>query len=214
MFPWKVGTAGRTHPHRHRKGPTVTTTTTKAKASARTINGIDTAALQNLVDRVKADPAQGIARFGVSSAWKGGTRTDTRVESWWLGGRRFTKDFTISVDEPGALLGKDDFANPQEYLMASVNACIMATYVAACSVNGIRLDRLELETTGELDLRGFLAIDASVPPGYEHLDVTVHIRGDGTPEQFRQIHEFVKRTSPNFYNLARPVRVEMKLETR
>jgi uncharacterized OsmC-like protein len=187
------------------------TTTTKPTSAARTINGIDTAALERLVDAVKAEPARGIARFNVTSTWKGGTRTDTRVESWSLGGRTLPKDFTIPVDEPLELLGKNAYANPQEYLMASVNACIMATYVAACSVNGIRLDRLELETAGALDLRGFLAIDASVPPGYEHIDVTVRIRGDGTPEQFRQVHEFVQRTSPNFYNLAKPVRVNMAL---
>ena len=89
--------------------------------------------------------------------------------------------------------------------MAAMNACIMATWVAACSVNGIRLERLELETRGELDLRGFLAIDGHVKPGYDHVDFTVRIKGDGTPEQFEQIETFVRKTSPNFYNLANAI---------
>ena len=43
------------------------------------VNGIDTDALQQLMEEVKQDPARGIARFRVTSAWKGGTRTDARV---------------------------------------------------------------------------------------------------------------------------------------
>ncbi len=175
------------------------------------LNGIDTGALQQLVDQIKADPAKGIAKFRVTSSWKGGTRTDTRVENWELGGRTLPKDFTISIDEPPELLGSNEYANPQEYLMAAMNACIMATYVAACSVNGIELERLEVETRGELDLRGFLALDSSVKPGYDQVDFTARIKGDGTPEQFQQIHEFVQKTSPNFYNIANAVRLNPEL---
>ncbi len=169
------------------------------------INGIDTGALEQLVEEIKADHAKGIARFRVRSAWKGGTRTDTRVEEWELGGEKLPKDFTISIDEPAQLLGSNEYANPQEYLMAAMNACIMATYVAACSVNGIELESLELETEGELDLRGFLAIDANVKPGYDNVDFTVRIKGNGTPEQFEDIHQFVQKTSPNFYNMANAI---------
>lgn len=184
---------------------------TSTKTAIAKLNGIDTGALQDLVDQVKADPAKGIARFTVSSAWKGGARTDTRVDFWELGGQKLAKDFTISIDEPPQLLGSNQFANPQEYLMAAMNACIMATYVAACSVNGIELESLELETTGRLDLRGFLAIDAKVKPGYESIDFTVRIKGDGTPQQFQQIHEFVQKTSPNFYNMANAIKLNPTL---
>ncbi len=179
--------------------------------TVRKINGIDTAALQKLVDEIKADPRRGIARFSVTSAWKGGTRSDTRVEGWELGGRRLPKSFTISVDEPTQLLGSNRHANPQEYLLAAMNSCLLATYVAACAVNGITLESLELEAGGELDLRGFLAIDSAVKPGYDKIDVTVRIKGDGTPEQFQQIHRFVLKTSPNFYNIAHAISLEPTL---
>jgi uncharacterized OsmC-like protein len=175
------------------------------KTTTTPINGIDTGALQGLMDQVQADHSTGIARFSVTSTWVGGTRTDTRVQGWELGGRKLPKDFTISIDEPHELLGTNEHANPQEYLMAAMNACIMATYVAACSVNGIELEHLEIETQGELDLRGFLALSASVKPGYDRIDFTVRIKGNGTSEQFQQIHDFVQRTSPNFYNLANAV---------
>ena len=83
-------------------------------------------------------------------------------------------------------------------------------YVAQCALRGIVLERLEIETHGDIDLRGFLGIDQSVPAGYETLSYTVRIKGDGTPEQFEEIHAAVMATSPNFYNIAN--RIELKPE--
>ena len=78
-------------------------------------------------------------------------------------------------------------------------------YVAQCAVRGIALESLEIETEGDIDLRGFLGLDPAVPPGYETLRYTVRIKGSGTKEEFAEIHEAVMATSPNFYNISRPI---------
>ena len=96
--------------------------------------------------------------------------------------------------------------------MTALNACIMVGYVAGASVKGIALEKVEIETAGELDLRGFLGIDAGVRPGYEAIRYTVRLKGNGTPEQFREIHETVMKTSPNYFNVSRPVRIDATLE--
>jgi hypothetical protein len=88
---------------------------------------------------------------------------------------------------------------------------MMVGYVAQCAVRGITLKSLAIETEGEIDLRGFLGIDPTVPPGYESLRYKVRIKGNGTKEQFAQIHETVMATSPNFYNLSRPVTLKPTL---
>jgi hypothetical protein len=88
----------------------------------------------------------------------------------------------------------------------------MVGYVVGAATRGIRLARLEIEAEGELDLRGFLGLDGGVKPGYDKLRYTVRIKGDGTPAQFREIHETVMRTSPNYLNLAEPVPIEARLE--
>ncbi|MEZ6244269.1 MAG: OsmC family protein [Phycisphaerales bacterium] len=175
------------------------------------INGIDTQALTDLVERIKADPKQGMTRFAVTTTWKGGARSDSRVKGWSLGGVHKPKDFTLCVDEPRELLGTNQFANPQEYLFAAVNSCLMATFVAAASVNAIELRSLSIETEGDIDLRGFLAIDARVVPGYESVRCTFHVDADATDKQLADILEFVRKTSPNYYNLAKPVRIDAKL---
>ncbi len=95
--------------------------------------------------------------------------------------------------------------------MAALNACMAVGYVAGCAMRGIELTALEIETEGALDLRGFLGVDPAVNPGYDEVRYTVRIRGDGTPEQFREIHETVMKTSPNFANFARPIRLRPTL---
>lgn len=73
------------------------------------------------------------------------------------------------------------------------------------------LTKLEIETTGELDLRGFLNIDPRVKAGYDRLRYTVRINGNGTQEQFENIHQSVIRHSPNRFNLTMPVQLEASL---
>ena len=175
-------------------------------------NGIDLQALADVVREVEADPSKGMVGFRVTSAWMGQTKSRATVDSYTLAGQEVPRHFTIDVDEPLELLGTDTAPNPQEMLMAALNACVMVGYVAGAAVNGITLSKLEIETQGQLDLRGFLGLDPNVKPGYDALQYVVRIKGDGSPEQFQEIHETVMKTSPNYFNLSRPVSIEATLE--
>jgi uncharacterized OsmC-like protein len=175
------------------------------------VNGIDVDALRRTVAAVTADPAQGSTRWSVATRWKGGTRSDTRVTGYEIGGKRVAKDFTIRADEPLELCGTNQHANPQELLLAALNACMTVGYAAACAVEGIELKELAIETSGDIDLRGFLGVDPAVKPGYDELVVTVRIKADATPEQLERVHDAVCRTSPNRFNLTQPVRMRSRL---
>jgi uncharacterized OsmC-like protein len=169
------------------------------------VNGISVDDLLALIAGVRRNATRGKTNWRVTTIWQGQTRSRSEVESFEIGGERVPRRFSIDIDEPFELGGTDRFANPQEHLLAALNACMTVGYVAQCAVRGITLERLEIETDGEIDLRGFLGLDPSVPPGYESLRYTVRIKGSGTREQFAEIHEAVMATSPNFHNVARPV---------
>ena len=141
----------------------------------------------------------------------GQTRSRAQVEGFGIGGEQVPRRFSIDIDEPRELGGTNQFANPQEHLLAALNACMMVGYVAQCAVHGITLESLKIETDGEIDLRGFLGIDPAVPAGYESLSYTVRIKGNGTKEEFAKIHEAVMATSPNFYSVSRPVALKPTL---
>jgi uncharacterized OsmC-like protein len=175
------------------------------------INGIDTEGVKALISHVAKDPANATTRWHVSTSWKEGTRSDTKVSSFGFGKAHIKKDFTIPIDEPTELGGTNQFANPQEYLLAAMNGCMMVGYVVGCSMEGIELDELRIETEGNIDLRGFLGLDPNVKPGYDEISYTVHIKGSGTPEQFRKVHETVCATSPNRFNIANAIKLNSKM---
>jgi uncharacterized OsmC-like protein len=175
------------------------------------VNGINTDALRGAIDAITQDPAKGQTHWEVTSHWRGGTRSDAQVSSYSIGGQRVAKDFTIKADEPLELCGKNEFANPQEILLAALNACMIVGYTALCALEGIELEELRIETEGDIDLRGFLGIAPEVVPGYEQLRYTVHIKGDATPEQFDKIHRTVMATSPNYFNVRNPIPLKSRL---
>lgn len=181
-------------------------------ATRNVVNGLDLDALGAMVEEIRKDPKKALARFSVTTRWMGRTATRSKVTGYEIGGNRIAREFEIAADEPEELLGENSSPKPQELLMAAVNACMSVGYVAGAALRGIRLEKLEIETTGELDLRGFLGLDDSVPPGYDEITYTVRIAGNGTPEQFEEIHRTVMQTSPNYFNLARPIRMNGRLK--
>lgn len=175
------------------------------------VNGIDVQYLRDSIEAMSQDPSLAITQWNVTTRWKGGTRSDTHVQNYTIGGRLVEKDFRIRIDEPLELAGTNQFANPQEYLMAALNACMMVGYAALCAMEGITLEEARIETEGEIDLRGFLGIDPNVAPGYEQMNYRVYLKGDGTPEQFARVHEMVKMTSPNRHNIATAIMLNSEL---
>lgn len=169
------------------------------------VNGINVDDLFALIDDVKREPAKGKTNWHVTTTWQGRAHSRAEIESYEIGGVKVPRQFSIDIDEPRELGGSNSFANPQDHLIAALNACMTVGYVAQCAVRGITLERLVIETDGEIDLRGFLGIDPAVPQGYENLSYTVRIKGNGTKEQFADVHKAVMATSPNFYNLSQPV---------
>jgi uncharacterized OsmC-like protein len=144
------------------------------------VNGINVDDLSALIEGVRRDAAKGKTQWRVTTAWQGQTRSRSQVDGFKIGGEQVPRRFSIDVDEPCELGGSNRFANPQEYLLASLNACMMVGYVAQCALRGIMLEKLEIETHGDIDLRGFLGIDPAVPPGYDSLSYVVRIKGSGT----------------------------------
>ena len=175
------------------------------------LNGIDTEALKQVMGQISKDPPLGKVKFQVTTTWKGTTKSETVVQGYEIGGQRVKRVHTFVIDEPTELLGEDTAANPQEYLMGAMNACILNTYVIAAAMKGIRLEKVEMETEGELDLRGFLGLDNNVIPGYKELKYKVRLKGNGTRAQYEEVHRTVVATSPNYYNMSHAIKLNAEL---
>jgi len=175
------------------------------------VNGLDLPALGEVVEAIEKDASQAAVGFAVTTRWTGQTRSETVVDHFTMGGERISRTHKIVADEPCQLLGQDSAPNPQELLMAAFNACITVGYVAGAALKGINLESLEIRTAGELDLRGFLGLSDTVAAGYEAIDYEVRIKGDGSAADFEEIHQNVIKTSPNYFNVSRPIKLNAKL---
>jgi organic hydroperoxide reductase OsmC/OhrA len=104
----------------------------------------------------RADPAAAQAVFASHSQLKEGFHSVATLG-----------DHKVTVDEPASLGGTNKGPNPVELVLAALGTCQEITYRAYATALGIPLDGVRVELTGDLDLRGFFAVDDSVRPGYQ-----------------------------------------------
>ena len=119
---------------------------------ANVVNGINVDDLLALRASIEQDPSKGITNWRVTTTWQGQTRSRAEVSGFGIGGEEVPRRFSFDVDEPYELGGSNAFANPQEYLLAALNACMTVGYVAQCAIRGITLEHLEIEK-GDRDQR-------------------------------------------------------------
>lgn len=110
----------------------------------------------------------------------------------------------IAIDEPPALGDEDSAINPVECALAALLSCQVVTYRAKL---GIPLDHVLVETEGDLDVRGFFGLDEAVRPGFGEVRLTVHLRGDASPEEYARLQEAVDAYCPvlDLFRHATPV---------
>jgi len=183
-----------------------------SQGGGRKVNGVDTQQLFDTINAIKADPAKGSCKFFATTRWKQGTVSDCTISHYELGGQDIPQNYTLTVDEPAALLGANSAPNPQMVLFAALNSCVLNTFIINAAVRGLRIESLEFETQGELDLRGFLGIDDSVNPGYDELHIICRVKGQGSREELQKCLDAGTRYSPNFQSLTRKVSVKYSLE--
>lgn len=175
------------------------------------MNGIPVDDVRGLIDTVSRRPAAARTRWRVANTWRGRLRSSGQADVVEIGGRTARRSLAIEVDAPLELGGTDNFASPQEHLLAALNACMTARFTALCALQGVEIYRLEIATEGELDLRGALGVDPAAPRGFGGLATTVTVRGPAPAEDYRRIFDEVLATSSTLFSLTQPVAVASEL---
>jgi len=160
---------------------------------------------------IEEDESNGKVEFRVDTNWQGSSKSRSVIRSYVLGGEEIPRQFEISMDAPQELFGTGDAPNPQEILLSAINACMISGYAAFASMLRIKLEKIEIKSVGEINLRGFLGLDLTTKPGYENIKYSVDIKGSGTHEQFEMIHDAVMTMSPNLYNMEKSIRLSAEL---
>jgi uncharacterized OsmC-like protein len=181
---------------------------TNEATMTRSINGIDLEALMGTVNAIKSDPELGACRFRASNTWMGGSHNRSCVTDFY-GARQEMEHkqvFRMDADEPAILAGNDEGANPVEHLLHALASCLTTSMVAHAAVRGIRIEELESQLEGDIDLRGFLGLAEEVPKGYTCIRANFRVKA--RPEDLSRIKELAMY-SPVFNTIANGSRVEV-----
>ena len=180
-----------------------------------TINGVNVDQLVSTVEAIKENPGLSDFRFRAETEWIEGGHSQTRIQGFYGAGAEDTsraEPFYLEGDEPPVLLGTNAGPNAVEAVLHALASCLAVGFIYNAAAQGIRVDALDFELEGELDLHGFLGLSDEVRPGYKGIELTYRVESDAPREKVVELCEYVQRTSPVLDILRNPVPVSVKLE--
>ena len=169
-------------------------------------------AFSETIGALKKEPELGKFRFRASNKWLEGGHCRTTIKDFYGTGQvhEHARPFEHDADEPPVLLGEDGGANPVEYLLTALASCLTTTMIYHAASRGIRIDSLESEIEGDIDVRAFTGITDEVPKGYQEIRITFRVESDAPAEKLAELAQF----SPVFDTITRAVPVTVNVRKK
>ena len=151
-----------------------------------TRNGVNTEQLYGTLDAINQNPSLGTFRFRARNTWIDGAHDRSATEAQ---------------------------ANPAEYLLHALAACLTTSLVYVATARKVRLTEVESTLEGDMDVRGALGLDDDYRNGFERIRVSFRIQGEGPPEKLREIASRASRRSAVYDMVTNGVPVAIEVET-
>ncbi|RHX88504.1 OsmC family protein [Leptospira stimsonii] len=99
------------------------------------------------------------------------------------------------VDEPESLGGKDEAANPVEYVLRGLASCLGVLISAFSPAFQVELKDFRVHVEGDLDPDGFLG-KAPVRTGFQEIRYTIEVESDSPRENQDRLLEHIQKICP------------------
>ena len=175
------------------------------------INGVNVDRLGDTVAAVQQNTNLAKSQFRATNRWINGGHNRSTIQGFYAAGQEDTtrtKPFVLDADEPPVLLGHDQGANPVEFVLHALAACLTTSLVYHAAARGIRVESIESSLEGDLDLQGFLGLSDQVRRGFKEIRATFAVKSDASPEQLRELTTF----SPVYNIVSNPVPVSIAIQ--
>ena len=176
------------------------------------LNEINLEGLDAYRGLITKESEEAISSYGITAKWQGGVNTTIETHNQKVGSKEVVKNYSFNIGEPEELLGENKTPTPQDYLLGGLAGCMMVGFVVGASNKGIKLEDVQLHITGELDLRGFLNVDNTVPIGFDKINFQFEVKGDGKQEDYDELIKNVQQFSPNYRTITDKVEVSLLAE--
>jgi uncharacterized OsmC-like protein len=178
-------------------------------------NGVDTHALEALVQAVTARPDLARGTFSATNRWVDGahSRTTMSPSNGSVAGTPRAAVQSCPADRPSDLCGYDSGPMPIESLLHAVAACLTASTVEVAASSGVELVQIETSIEADVDLVAAFGVAAEDRPGCREIRLDVRIVGDEPPPTYAAVLEEASRRSPVLATLTTGLPVVIKLHT-
>jgi uncharacterized OsmC-like protein len=116
----------------------------------------------------------------------------------------------MTADEPPVLIGGDQGANPVEFVLHALAACLTTTMVYHAAARGIEIGAVSSELEGDIDVRGFTGLADDVRKGYSAVRVRMSVESAAPGATLEALAKF----SPVYDIVSNSLPVELSVETR
>jgi uncharacterized OsmC-like protein len=181
----------------------------------KSVNGVNVTALHETVAALKAMPAMAKFRFRANNRWLDGGHNQSRIKDFYGTSQEITDrkaPYVLNADEPPILLGEDRGANPVEFLLHALAACVTTAMVYHAAARGIEIEEMESTVEGDIDLRGFLGLDDNVRRGYQGIRMSFKIKADVSDEELEELYKLGPSFSPVYDSVTKGVPVTVTAE--
>src|SRR5215216_8038543 len=179
-------------------------------------NGVDTEKMFATLDLIRARPELASFQFRATNRWIDGAHNRSTIKGFYAaGGEDTTRDeeFEIDAGEPAILLGTDTGANPAEYLLHALAACLTTSIVYVAAARKVELTSVESTLTGDMDVRGALGVDDEPRNGFERIGVSFRVTGNAPAAKVREVVERAAKRSAVYDMVSNGVPVSVEVAT-
>lgn len=127
-------------------------------------------------------------------------------------GQVIERRFTMRGDHPPELLGRNTGPTGVETLLAALGSCMAGTFAAQATARGVRIDALEVDLEGAIDLNGMFGLKP-IRPGLSNVKLSFRVTSDADPGTLQEILHAAQSLSPVFDSMTKPVGVQVRLTT-
>ena len=179
-------------------------------------NGVDSAQMYGTLDAIKAQPELGVFQFRATNHWVEGAHNRTTIQHFYGAGQEDIsreEPFIVEAGEPAILLGTDTGANPAEFLLHALAACLTTSLVYVATARKVHLTEVESTLTGDMDVRGALGLSDDVRNGFSRIRVGFKVKGDAPEEKLGEVVARAQQRSAVFDMVTNGVPVTVEVET-
>lgn len=181
--------------------------------SGKILNGVNVEVMETSVKALTEDPDLAKFKFRLHNKWIDGGHCHSTSRDFYgvKQENSHLKTFKWDADEPPILAGEDRGANPVEHLLNALAACLTTTLVYHAAIRDIKIDELESELEGDIDLRGFLGIAKEVRRGYQNIRVKFKVK---TAAENVERLKALSKLSPVFDVTTNGTNVDVQIERK